>query len=618
MSKPKKGCIVILHNYLYQTTPEEAEKVLEQEYGEEYNIDCKPVEIKPYKEAIIEHKKIHEVAWKLEAAHQSRRVDEVLKPLIEQYPTYEVFYFGSAPVPLCIHLGLLLGNWTRVRVLFKHHSGDREWYFSIPTKEAIPMEEPAFKLKKKGLPRDDSESNGDVLIMVETSYQGSKEEFKDSISEEVNLDKTIRLVYEPRQLDLPDVHFADEISSAFADALNRITNHLKNIQTIHLLALTPTGIAFLLGNQLSANVHDRIQTYQYDARGDVKYLAALQIGGEEKHDIELSDEALKEVKPLKEQYYKQWHKMKRLITTSRKSKKHNESWYQFLLPEESNTTRLAVDFWKNLPHLADTPLEEAQFDIEAEAEGDFGLTRDASKWMVSDNLVHAIYQRLKQVKDAPHRTQQALRLLLFHEVMHEDQGMMGGLSNTIGQFPKILETTDYQADVWAMLHEYYYAETHYSDKMGEQYPKNPSQFFVQLIDSAINTMWAFNDDDQTLQTIPIYRFNRYLIWYWQRARIEHRTCKNLNDVLTILTELPIVEIKGLEPKIEQQRILYRLHKQKVTNSDLEIGVLWKNKVKRVAERGNFKISSLLKAFRERNHKGIIDQIDRLHRILKEG
>jgi hypothetical protein len=165
----------------------------------------------------------------------------------------------------------------------------------------------------------------------------------------------------------------------------------------------------------------------------------------------------------------------------------------------------------------------------------------------------------------------------------------------------VLEAADYQADVWAMLHEYAYSEIYHSDEID---PANPSAFFVKMIESALATMWAFDDRGIEFTQIQIRRMNRYLIWYWQLLQIEDKRCDSLAKVLKILAQLPVIEIKGLIPKVEGYRIFHRLDRFVETN--LEFGVLWQNKIKRIGNVGFFNIPDLIQAFRDRDSKIILD------------
>lgn len=612
MSKPTKGCIILLQNYLDRTTVKRAKELLRKYYAGAYELEFEAVEILPYAGKIIDSREINEIRWKREAAHQKRIIEEEFKPKMTTYADYDIHYFGSAPIALCIHLGWLISTWKKVNVWLKRHTQNKEWYWNdlqelgeetLMTRTPISM----------GVPKEENNTKDDILIKVESSYRAEDEEFKQSISDQINLAKVIQITYDQIELDLPNVQLAYQLGDAFGEALNQVSNQLKKVRTIHLLGLVPNAVGFLMGTHLSANIHQPIQTYQYDNRlENSKYLPAILIGDNNAEMRELNEEERAEARMIKKQHEEEWHRLEDWVEKNAEAKAENKTWYEAILPKGIYTHYFENHIWKYLPHLCDTYLDGAGFDVVAEPETDFGFAIGGKDWRLSDEMVHAIYRRFIRT-ERTEQVQQALRLLLFHEVMHEKQGIMGWLAAGIGKFPKILEVADYQADVWAILHEFYYARTHYRHKMGDK--QDPSNFFVQLIDSAINTMWAFDDQGMDLTQLPIRRLNRYLIWYWQRARVVHRHCNSLENILAILTELPILEIKGLNPRTEKHRVFYSLQHIDVCAANLELGVLLQHRVKRTGNLESFNIVELLQSFKERNHQNILRQITVLHNLL---
>lgn len=612
MNKPTKGCIILLQNYLDRTTVKRAKELLHKYYAGAYELEFEAVEILPYAGEIIDSREINEIRWKREAAHQKRIIEEEFKPKMTTYADYDIHYFGSAPIALCIHLGWLISTWKKVNVWLKRHTQNKEWYWNDLQElgEETPVTRTPISI---GVPKEENNTKDDILIKVESSYRAEDEEFKQSISGQINLSKIIQITYDRLELDLPNVQLAYQLGDAFGEALNQVSYQLKKIRTIHLLGLVPNAVGFLMGTHLSANIHQQIQTYQYDNRSEnSKYLPAILIGDDKAEMRSLSEEERAEAQTIKKQHKEEWHRLEDWVEKNAESKTENKTWYEAILPKHTDTKYFENHVWKYLPHLCDTHLNGAGFDIETEPETDFGFIAGQNNWLLSDEMVHAIHRRFIKTKRKD-QVQQALRLLLFHEVMHEKQGIMGRLAAGIGKFPKILEVADYQSDVWAILHEFYYAKTHYRHKMGDQ--QDPSNFFVQLIDSAINTMWAFDDQGIDLTRLPVRRLNRYLIWYWQRARVVHRHCNSLKGVLEILTELPILEIKGLNPRTEKHRVFYPLQHAEAYTPDLELGVLLRHRIKRTGNLEPFNIADLLQFFKERNHQKIFEHINVLHGLL---
>lgn len=592
-TKTNKGFIILRHNLLSNTTELQAEVALEKDYGTDYQLKFKHIEINSAQKQLIAHSQLNQIDWNREAQHQKEIFIKTIKPAIEKYPDYNVVYFGAAPIPLAVHLGSLLGTWKSVSIYLKNHIGKKEWYQQNPSGKQTIEE---HKVVTKGIPKEENNSMEDVLLTIQTSYKIDQDEIHDSIQN--NIAKEIQIGLEELVLDLSDSKYAVEIADQFSYTLKQLSNHLKRVDTIHLVAGVPVGLAFLLGTHISANLHQRIQTYQYDKNNEFKYTPVLMIGQEMETPLNLSKEEHQAISQQKEEFRtKEWQQIQAFTKHIQRGSKEKDAWYKLLLDKKAKV--FDYHLWNGLPQIGTTPLWESRFADLENVEGGFKYFTEDNSWGLDHDLVYYISSNLD--KDNA-RTFRALRMLFFHEGMHYWSHHLHSYSaEGIGRFPKVLEAADYQADVWAMLHEYAYSELYCSSEID---PTNPSTFFVKMIEGAIATMWAFDDRGIELTQIQIRRMNRYLIWYWQLLQIEDKRCNSLEKVLTILAQLPIIEIKGLLPKVEGYRVFHRL--DRFRESNLEFGVLWKNQIKRIGNTGYFNIPDLIQAFRNRDRKMILN------------
>ncbi len=217
-----------------------------------------------------------------------------------------------------------------------------------------------------------------------------------------------------------------------------------------------------------------------------------------------------------------------------------------------------------------------------------------NKWYVDNNFFISVNNRLKT--DDTILT--AVRLFLFHEALHYSKHKLTDLtSNNIGSFPKVLETADYQADVYAILNEYGY----HSKMFGEI--NNPKKFFLTTINTAIETMWSFDDNGVELEEIQIRRLNRYMIWYWQYAKIE-MDGGSLDNIVSILEQKPVIELNGLKTKEENNRFYFILEKRK--DQPLELGIFHNNQLIRDASASNMSIENLIQGVKEMKGEKILD------------
>jgi hypothetical protein len=153
----------------------------------------------------------------------------------------------------------------------------------------------------------------------------------------------------------------------------------------------------------------------------------------------------------------------------------------------------------------------------------------------------------------------------------------------------VLETADYQADVYAIMNEYGY----YLKMKGEIH--NSKQFFMDTIKVATETMWSFDDTGVDLEEIQIRRLNRYMIWYWIYARIENEG-NSLDDIISIFGEKPVIELNGLKTKEENNRFFFELEKRK--DQPLELAIFHNNQLIRDGSTSNMLLEDLISGIQE--------------------
>lgn len=251
-------------------------------------------------------------------------------------------------------------------------------------------------------------------------------------------------------------------------------------------------------------------------------------------------------------------------------------------------------------HLESMSIAEGASDL-----AEFRYDPERRAWEFGDGLLAAIAARMPDTE----AKRQAGRLFLLHEGLHDAcQRLTSSTSDGVGRFAKLLEEVDYQADVWTMLHDY--AFTRARDRSATD---NPRLFFLRLIDTALQTFWAFDDEGGALREIQVRRLNRYLIWYWQQLRIEH--ADGLGDILKILAERPVLELAGPATVAREERVFYALDARRVANP--ELAVLANNAIARFGQSPGVRLHELIEGFRARDGervkdvlRGVFDQLPR--------
>jgi hypothetical protein len=242
-------------------------------------------------------------------------------------------------------------------------------------------------------------------------------------------------------------------------------------------------------------------------------------------------------------------------------------------------------------------------------------------WGIKIGFFFAISQRLlpTSAQAIPDFTDiaEATRLYILHELLHQIHKLDHRTVDGIGNFPRIVEEVDYQADAFAMMSELaFFIHTSPDSLTVERIKKK----ILNTIRIAVQTTFSFNPIDTKLKAIQVRRANRYLIWFFQYKAIETLFEQNeiadyaaaASAVLAILSKKPIIEFTGPEIFVnkDKNRVLYNLdnivHPQ-------AIGLINGLKIERHGNDGSndFPLKNLLEGLRESDFKKIYDYIDKL-------
>lgn len=521
-----------------------------------------------------------EIDWAEARRLQEREFKDKLLPALRERGGFRVAYFGFAPIPLAMHLGYLVGGGVDVDAYLLHHDS-KGW--SWPMDRRAP---PA--LLETRLPRDESRAAGDVIVRISVSHRIDRQETLDVVTDPL-FEIDIALA-EPSEEALRSPEDLLPIMQDFDRALDTIKRCLPNTRRIHLFAAVPVGVAFRLGTCLNPTIHAPVQAYQYFAQRSPRYERAFVLQAESAPLPRLSDEDVSRAAEVRTLFARELELLKAYGTRLQELalSQGQLAWWDYLSVKMNGARfhgRIAT-----LAPLHETELLHSDVDREARDVPD-AFRWENRRWELGDHLLVAIERRIPDRK----RQARAGRMLFLHEAIHRKcHGLTSENGTLMRRFPKVLEEIDYQADVWAMLHEYGFAR---GDNRGHDPPKateDARSFFGSLIQAAIDTFWAFDDRGERLERMEIRRMNRYLIWYWQTLRMER--CKSLDDVLEVLGERPLLEIAGPRVRLESGRVVYRLDEP--YDDAAELCLLEQNRMARVGDGAGTRISEVLDGFRD--------------------
>lgn len=532
---------------------------------------------------------LYDQSYEQLALEQHRRFFHEIEPIVLQNPNATIAYFGLAPIPLAFHLGVLLNAFSKYDIYQLHHD-KKVWY-----KEITPVSGYKFALLPTELPQKVEKGKGDVFIRVAISYKIEAQHTLEVFSKPTN---EFDIALEKAHVDA--ISSADELNaivSCFHEVLMAYANNLPDREKIHLFLATPTGLTFALGTKINPNVYPLIQTYTYSKDETPKYKEAILIKKKMETLVVISAEEKQSAAAVRLAWSKQLTAdIKPFIKDSIGT---YDNWFAHIIHKRDELKGCIKGPWDMLPDLSKTSLVNDTIDTTADVvENGFKYSNVDSTWQIDDGMFVSLIKRLSKFTNTD--INRAGRLFLFHEGLHYSQDghyLIEETATGIGRFPKVIEEADYQADVWAMLYEYRYSYL----RNNEEVEQNLKKFFLNCIDTAIETMWSFVDNGSELNEIQIRSMNRFLNWYWQWVRIERLTGNGtLKEIIEILFDKPTIEFAGAEVIVmDRQRTCFKLNAKALTH--YEIAAFYKNKVVRFAPTG---ISKIVEGFRQLNGNDI--------------
>lgn len=573
-----KGLLIVLHNGFAKITVTEALEALPMEW---HRLEREIVEIN-YSQ-LMELSSLYDTGYEQYALEHRRIFTNRIASYLSAHPDYRILYFGLAPIPLSIDLGHLFYNYRDIHIYHKHHI-TKMWYSELSESKTLNA------VSITGIPDRNQKGISDALIRLGISHPINPDDTYEILPNAAEIDITLE---RPDEDAVTTIAKTTEIGEAVKQAFDELSNNRSNLDRIHLFASIGCGMAFFIGTKISPNIHSYIQTYQYSRTRDPKYTKALLIKAQIRAERKIGEKEREVIDHLRKISNEELVNHIHQYMDENENMSSGRTWYQGIIPR-LNKSIMSEEFWKDLPALYETSLKEDSFDMETKTVDGFYWSKN--KWVVDDGFFLSLHNRIKNEVEIL----QAIRLFLFHEALHYKKHKLNSYTVVeIGSFPKVLETADYQADVYAIINEYGY----YCKKIDEV--TNPKEFFLNAIRVATETMWSFDDNGLELDEIQIRRLNRYMIWYWQYARIEQEG-NDLDSIISILEEKPVIELNGLRTKEENNRFFFVLEKRKDT--PLELAVFHKNELYRNGSASNMPIENLVRGVREMNSEMILDVI----------
>jgi hypothetical protein len=528
------------------------------------------------------------------ALYQQRKFIEIVKPVLDKNPDALIAYFGLTPIPIAFHFGFLVGN-THPYVIYQYHHKQHSWLKETDK----PFAEFDFSILPISLPSEIQKGKGNVSIRIATSYNIDPQATYEVAANPANeFDITLQT---PNVDALYNQDCIEKVVSAFQKVLESYANKLSDRDKIQLFIAASAGLPFALGTLINTNIYPFIQTYQFSRDESPKYKEAILVTKEVDSRVILSEEDRTAAQKIRAAWQFQLDNNLKPFITNIAGKK-SENWLQMICATDAEYEKVSKQLkhpWSTVTDINKTSLKSDRIDVETvDVEDGFEYIEKDNTWLIDDGFLFGLSKRLDKSKETD--IMQASRLFFFHEALHyskDGHRLTKEIANGIGQFPKVIEEADYQADVWALLTEYKYASIYENAKIR----KGLKHFFCNAIETAIETMWSFVDTGAELNIIQVRSINRFLNWYWQWVLIENVEGEGtFEEILAILLDKPIIELAGAPMELRGYRTFYKLN---VKQSKCQLAAFVKNKVYRFTPN---LIDDILDGFRMLNGEKIKD------------
>lgn len=517
---------------------------------------------------------LYELSFDNIALSQQRKFVEIVKPVLDANPSANIAYFGLTPIPVSFHLGYLIGNTHSYSIYQLHHKLNK-WYKETEK----PTAEYKFSINPPLLPNEVQKGKGDVTVRVATSF-------------DIDRQSTYEVVPNPENefdisLKTPDVdslfnqETIQDVVNSFQEVLNAYANKLSDREKIHLFIASSSGLPFALGTRINPTIYPYIQTYQFSRNETPKYKEAVLVTKEVDNRVVLSEADRISAKEIRDKWQEQLeNNLKPFIKTI--SGRASDNWLQMVCASDEEYTTVSKHFrhpWTTVTDINKTSLKHDKIDTETtDVEDGFEYIEKSNTWLLDDGFLFGLSKRLKTKTYTD--IMQAARLFFFHEALHyskEGHRLTKEVANGIGQFPKVIEEADYQADVWGLLTEYKYCSMYETKRLKD----GLKSFFCDAIETAVETMWSFVDTGAELNIMQVRSMNRFLNWYWQWVLIENIDGPGaLEDIIMILLDKPVIEFAGAQMELRGYRTYYKLNTKKYNN--YQLAAFARNKVYRFA------------------------------------
>ena len=191
---------------------------------------------------------------------QQEKVEE-LKILTQGLNPIEVVYYGIVHIPLAFLFGFQFKPRMQMHFI-DHDRKDNRWKYLSPELDFPP-------LTVSGLPAEESEAIGDVIVNLSISYPVWKDDVLTLVPAPLAIVDVALVSPEPDVVK--STNQLQTYSMIFRKILDEIHRIFPRTSTIHLFYAGPVSLAVRCGELISPTIDPKIKVYNYSNQDNPKY-----------------------------------------------------------------------------------------------------------------------------------------------------------------------------------------------------------------------------------------------------------------------------------------------------------------------------------------------------------
>jgi hypothetical protein len=427
--------------------------------------------------------------------------------------TAHVYVAGQGPLPVFVHLGYLFSKFAGPQWVVARRPGSTNWeLFAI---NDAPVGAPI--LTATPLPTSARTASGQVALYIDTAGRAANqtalydaiERTGERVADIVELRSTTSIIVEPSA--------SAALTAELAEQLSALPALYPRAKSIGLFVAGPTLLAYAVGHAINPTVVPTVQLFNY-AVPKYELVYTLPFINQARPTVPMDDASTAKRAALETELVAAIEQLQKDLTLD-----------ELAEPLDSAGGARFLDQLRRLKY---TPTESEQFSLSV-ASGTFSLGR---------GLLHALRD------GAVEQRERFTKILLVHELLHEQQGIRSSNYFEIGRAGVVLESIDMTADLFALR---VLTKAAFRQKPATT-PEAVRDTAQEWLDAVLYGIQAFDSAEHGIRINELAdrRLRRYLTWHLQRVRAEY--VDSAEDVQMLLAPMLTAELAPVTARIDRR------------------------------------------------------------------